>query len=271
MILRRDYLKLSEEELKVFNKYKFDNRIQDENGKLIMPKPYSLDDFQPGYVYKHDCLFPNHNISYSDIEDDKPWFEQNLEGFKKVLNDKSTTEKHLLSYLRDNKGAFIITSILRHTDFGHHERFIFPEFYLADHYKVDFLIVGRASGGYRFLFVELENPYGQITTEKGEFSIAINKGIKQVKDWKRWVPKNFNSIQQTLKKYKGPNKEFSKEFYELDIDRLYYMVIAGRRTDYNDLSYQIRRELSENGERIKVLHYDNLTDAAEKIIGSNAW
>lgn len=271
MILKRDYLNLNEEELKVYKNYKFENRTHDGNRNLLMPKRWSPDDIRPNFVYKHDSLFPNHDISYSDIEEDKTWFEKNLLGFKKVLNEDGTTERDLLNYIRDNKGAFLISSILRHTDFGHHERFVFPEFFLADHYKVDFLIIGRASGGYRFLFVELENPYGQITTDKGEFSVVINKGLKQVRDWKRWIPNNFKAIQQTLKKYKGPNQEFSKEFYELDIDRFYYMVIAGRRKDYKDLTNQIRRELSKNGEGIKLLHYDNLTDAAEKIIGSNAW
>lgn len=271
MILKRDYLKLSEVELEAYKKYKFDNRTHDENGNFILPNPLSVDDNEPNYIYKHDCLFPNHNISSLDIREDQNWFQDNLNKFIKTLKDSNTTERHLLNFIRDNKASFIITSVLRRTDFGHHELFVFPEFYLADIYKVDFLIIGRASGGYQFLFVELENPYGQITTEKGEFSVTINKGIKQVQDWKRWIPKNFNSIQQTLKKYKGPNEEFSKEFYELDIDRLHFMVIAGRRNDYNDLTNQIRREMLQNGNQIKLLHYDNVIELAEIVIKTMIW
>ena len=47
---------------------------------------------------------------------------------------------------------------------------------------------------------------------------------------------------------------------------MHYVVVAGRRSDFNDLTYRIAREsfLKEN---IKLLHYDNLIDFSNSIIG----
>lgn len=272
MILHRDFIKLSEEEKIKFNEYKDRYNIRTVNGQKMLPKPWTPNDKYPNYVYKHDSLFPNHNISSQDIEEDENWFLQRIDGFKNLINNKSTIERDLLSYIRDKKAAFIITSLLEYTDFGHHERFVFPEFELSNNYKVDFLILGRSSGGYSFLFVELENPYGQITTVNGDFSTAINKGIKQIKDWKRLLVKNFTSFHLTLEKFNGPaNKDFPKEFYQLELDRFNYIVVAGRKDHYNEKTYQLRREVSGNGERIRVLHYDNLIESTYKLIKTKHW
>jgi len=272
MILNRDFIKLSEEEKIKFNEYQDRYNIRNVNGQKMLPKPWTQKDNYPNFVYKHDSLFPNHNISSQDIKEDEDWFLQRIDGFKNLINNKSPTERDLLSYIRDNKASFIITSLLEYTDFGHHERFVFPEFELSNNYKVDFLILGRSSGGFSFLLVELESPYGLVTTTKGDHATVINKGIKQVKDWKRWIPKNFSSFQQTLRKFKGPtNEDFPREFYELELDRFNYMVIAGRRDHYKPQTYQQNREVSGNGERIRVLHYDNLIESTYKLIETKHW
>lgn len=264
-------MELSPEEMADYKAYKEEHRTRDDEGKLIIPKLGSLVDKKPNFIYKHDSLFPNHNISRLDIEEDAAWFEGILTNFKEVLKNPSTTERDLLRFICDKKGSFIISSLLRYTDFGHHERYIFPEFQLSNHYKVDFLILGRGSGGWRFLFIELENPNGSITTKDGSFSIAINKGIKQVKDWKRWLPGSFTSVRNTLEKYLGPNQNLSREFYHFDFDRMYFMVIAGMRDNYKELTYQLRRELNDNGERIKLFHYENIIDSTEELLRSKAW
>ena len=57
-----------------------------------------------------------------------------------------------------------------------------------------------------------------------------------------------------------------EEFIEYDESRMHYVVVAGRRSDFNDLTYRIAREsfLKEN---IKLLHYDNLIDFSNSIVG----
>ena len=100
-----------------------------------------------------------------------------------MLLDNSATEREILNFIRDKQAYFIIASILKgfHYRFGHHNAFAFKEFELPPNYLVDYLLVGKNSGGYEFVFIELENATGQITNNDGEFGTTIRKGIKQKK------------------------------------------------------------------------------------------
>lgn len=52
------------------------------------------------------------------------------------------------------------------------------------------------------------------------------------------------------------------EFRQYDSTRMYYMVIAGLRADYRDVTYCTRR-LKVKEQRIKMYHYDNLIDLSK--------
>lgn len=123
----------------------------------------------------------------------------------------------------------------------------------------DFLLVGKNSDGYEFIFVEFESPYGQIVTQDGEFGTVIRKGIKQVTDWDSWIEKNYYSLRMVFEKHINKHHALPKEFYELDKSRIHYAVVAGRREDYTEKTYELRRRsLQRSG--ILVMHYDNLID-----------
>ena len=48
-----------------------------------------------------------------------------------------------------------------------------------------------------------------------------------------------------------------REFFELEKSRIHYVVIAGRRSDYKEKTYELRRRLLKSN-NILLLHYDNL-------------
>ena len=52
---------------------------------------------------------------------------------------------------------------------------------------------------------------------------------------------------------------------KFDSTRLHYVVVAGRRKDFTDKTYQIAREYKDN-EKIQLLHYDNLCDFSKQIL-----
>ena len=64
---------------------------------------------------------------------------------------------------------------------GHHGAYLFPEFPLGTSYKADYLLIGNGSGGHEFIFIELENPKGNITLQNGELGNTFRKGILQVR------------------------------------------------------------------------------------------
>lgn len=150
--------------------------------------------------------------------------------------------------------------------FGHHKAFLFREFPLGSDYVADFLIVGKNSEGYHFVFVELESPSESITRKDGEFGDAIRKGIAQVRDWRRWLNAVFPSLHSEFTKHLGNHdRNLPGAFFKLDPTRLHFVVVAGRRTDYTKKTYALRRELREET-RIELLHYDNLLDSLSFLI-----
>lgn len=214
-------------------------------------------------------LFPNNLMELNDYRENA---ESDADSFEKFLSDKSISERDILNFINKENHFHIIASLLSGGgyNFGHHATFVFPEFEILNNYKVDYLIVGNASGGHQFLFVEFENPYGSITTNDGELGSTFRKGIKQVKDWDRLLQGNFSSLIESFKKYTKPGTTFSNEFHKFDSSRIHFAVVAGRRSNFNDVTYAIKRE-KDKKENIKIFHYDNLCDYAKSNLNSNTY
>ena len=219
----------------------------------------------PVAVLHHKQLFPNNYLSTNDLKD-KEKLKKIVNDFKLLL-DKSITERKILNFIRDKRAYFIIASIFKgfHYRFGHHKAFAFKEFELPPNFLVDYLLVGKNSGGFEFIFIELENPYGQITNNDGEFGTTIRKGIKQVNDWDNWLESNYSSLRLVYDKYIGNLEQLPREFHELDKSRLHYVVIAGRRKDFTKKTYQLKRRLLKSN-NILLLHYDNLFDSVDWLL-----
>lgn len=214
----------------------------------------------------HQELFPNNFLDKQIFREPKPLKDLMIE-FQSLVENTTVSERDILNFIKTRKAYFIIGSVLSgfQYNFGHHGAFLFREFELPATYKVDFLLIGDSSEGHSFVFVELESPYGQITTSDGEFGAVIRKGIKQVTEWDIWLEKNYSALKLIYDKELGLTQPLPNEFVELDKSRIHYVVIAGRRTDFNDKTYKLRRRLRKS-DSVLVLHYDNLFDSVEHLI-----
>lgn len=56
----------------------------------------------------------------------------------------------------------------------------------------------------------------------------------------------------------------------MDRSRLHFVVIAGKRTNFHDKTYEIQRK-EHMDTNIWLLHYDKLIDAATEIIGRKTY
>jgi len=165
------------------------------------------------------------------------------------------------------KAYFIIGSLLKERfTFGHHEAYLFPEFQIGNSYKADHLLVGRNSDGYHFVFVELEAPSGRISRADGSLGEAFRRGLSQVADWEDWLDARFASLTETFEKAKRRDLPIPSEFFQLDRSRIHFIVIAGRRADFNEKTYRISRKHPH-----MLLHYDNLLDDAREVIGKQTY
>ncbi|WP_199611713.1 Shedu anti-phage system protein SduA domain-containing protein [Flocculibacter collagenilyticus] len=249
-------------------------RIEDSRTKMLGGLPifsYSSSDF-PKEIRHYRTLFPNNWLDTTLLKDGDE-IRSMCQEFQEYISSKKVKERDILKWIKDNRAYHLLGALISKKNFGHHDAFIFPEFQLGNSYKVDFLLVGKNSGGYQFLFVELESPVGRIFTKSDDLGDVHRKGLKQIDDWRKWLEQNYNSIHSTFKKYIKPNETLPAEFLTYDSTRFHYCVVAGRREDYeesNDARYRLRRD-TEKKCNLNLYHFDNLIDFAESIIGNTTY
>lgn len=263
-LYQRDFCILTPDEQEEWKAIK-KKEIVSKSGDFEVRKSSFLD--YPKAVRHYLSLFPNNYLDIMELGDAER-LKGLVKGLSQILDSGETKESDIIRYLRQNEAFFIIGSLLKsyYLKFGHHDAFLFPEFQLGNSYQVDYLIVGRGSGGFEFVLVELEAPSGNITMSEGKLGAVFRKGLNQIGDWDSWIDSNYTSLKETFDKYKNPDETLPEEFTRLDKSRIHYAVIAGRRRHFTRKTYRIRRKSDA-----LILHYDNLLDSSENIIGKNTY
>lgn len=206
----------------------------------VHPRNYSILTQEELAARHFMSLFPNNHLDIVDLQQIEQ-LTSSIEEFYQIIVNLTSNERSILSWIREEEAYFIIASIMKGSySFGHHDAFLFPEFQLGNSYQVDYLIVGKNSGGYEFIFVELEHPNKNITLKDGHIGDAIRKGERQVTDWKYWLESNYTALYETFKKYKSRDQDLPEEFMKFDSSRIHYVVVAGRRDDFNKKTYQLK-------------------------------
>lgn len=267
MLYRRNYFKLSQKEkLELETAEKFLANAKSKNDIGISPlELFKYHELLPTASYFYKSLFPNNYIHFN-YEMQNNDVNGDFKNFKNIIKDKASNERDILNFIKNSEAYFILESLFFRYEFGHHDAYLFREFQLPPNYLVDFLLVGKSSGGYQFIFIEFESPNKEITLKDGSLGSGFRKGIKQIEDWDLWLESNFFSLKQVFKQFKNPAKDLPSEFYELDKTRIHYLVIAGRRKDFNENTYRVKRKGINN---IKIKHYDNVIDEVDFYIETN--
>ena len=212
-LYQRDYsLGLKQDEKKELRKIKESEVILRKNESSICIRQNKYREY-PEAARFVDSLFPNNfldPVKLSDIN----YIEKIYMEFKELINSEKCTERQVLNFINNKKYYQIIGAILcENFRFGHHSAYLFKEFNLGTDYTADYLLIGKSSGGYSFVFVELESVYGHCTLKDGELGNNFRKGIKQVIDWNRWIQSNYSTFYGELEKIKNKGKNFNTEFF----------------------------------------------------------
>lgn len=259
-LFSRDYKKLTPDELAQLRKVQAKEVVKLGALTLRSPLPHKYSKAARHFLE----LFPNHYLDERELKERKRLTGE-LNAFKVFLNSKSIGERRILNYLQNKRAYFIIGALLQDFRFGHHGAFLFPEFQLGNSFKIDFLLVGRNSGGWEFVFIEFEAPKGGVTLKNGELGRAFRKGLQQIADWKVWLEARYSSLRETFDKATKLDDTLPEEFTSLDSTRLHFVVVAGRRHDFTSRTYRIKRELVKD--RIHLYHYDGIVDLGRRVIG----
>ncbi|UOU98534.1 DUF4263 domain-containing protein [Chryseobacterium daecheongense] len=224
------------------------------DGALSVNGLYSYWDVPTSVIHNRQ-LFPNNYLNTDDLKNPENIYK--IESFSKLI-EENKSEREILNHISHTESYFIIGSILQNFQFGHHNTFLFKEFPLFPNYVTDYLLIGKNSHGYHFVFIELENVFGNITINSGDFGTTIRNGLKQIQDWDFWLESNFNTLKVYFEKHLG-KKTLPKEFINFDKTRINYVIVAGKRIDFNEKTYRLKRKLHQS-ENILLLHYDNLIE-----------
>ncbi len=265
-LFERDYNSLTPEENSAWETLKEQEKIPFGSSCIIHNRFREY----PKAVRHFESLFPNNYLDVVELKEEGR-LSKELVDFVNLINTERVSERDILNFINGHRTYFIVASLLKvYYNFGHHDAYLFPEFPLGTSYKIDYLLVGRNSGGFHFVFVELESPQGGATLMNGELGAKFRKGMSQITDWEAWVEGNFSTLTEVFKTYRRDGALLPDEFFTFDKTRIHFIVIAGRRKDFNEKTYRIRRKRHrENAELI--LHYDNLIDAVEQIIGKDTY
>jgi len=266
----RDYTILTSDEEAEFRLLK-GQEIVKEVGTIKIREP--LFHKYPKAVRHYISLFPNNYMDFAELQK-REELNNKLACFQQLLDSEDVNERSILNFINQHRAYFIIASLLsKYFHFGHHATYLFPEFQLGNSYQADYLIIGQSSGGHEFVFVELEAPKGNgIILIDGELGEVFRKGKKQLRDWQGWLDGYYSSLKETFNKSRRADVPLPDEFVTMDRSRLHFVVIAGKRTNFQiqNKTYEIRRK-----ERMEtnflLLHYDNLIDAATDVIGKKTY
>ncbi len=168
-----------------------------------------------------------------------------------IINS-SKKESDLQSYIKSNQKWFIPLSILKAYDFGHHFSCVVPEYQLGAEYRLDYLLIGKNSLGYQFVFVEFEdvNVDYRLKTSNSETD-KVRKGLNQIRDWKRWIDQN--------KGYFLGADGIKEIAYNVAPWGFRYCLVVGRRDRMDDMSNQLSGELQRDF-GVTTMSYDRLVD-----------
>jgi hypothetical protein len=163
----------------------------------------------------------------------------------------SKRENDIQTYIKSNEKWFIPLSILKAYDFGHHFSCVVPEYQLGAEYRLDYLLIGKNSLGYQFVFVEFEdvNVDYRLKTSNAETD-KVRKGLNQIRDWKRWIEQNRGYFL---------NSEGIKDISNnVPPWGFRYCLVVSRRDRMDELSNQLRGEMQDIG--VKIISYDRIVD-----------
>ena len=73
-------------------------------------------------------------------------------------------------------------------------------------------------------------------------------------------------MKEVFLKAKRPDRDLPAEFTTLDATRLHFVVVAGRRKHFREKTYRHRRKNTT-----LILHYDNLAESAQAVIGARTY
>lgn len=194
----------------------------------------------------HDNII---ELSHNTIK--KLDLKKESELFLQVVNS-SKKEGDIQKYIKENEKWFIPGSIILDYDFGKEISYVIPELPLGSEYQVDYMLAGYNSLGPQIILVEFENANVDYKNKTSNSETRyVSKGITQIRDWKRWIERNYKYLSESKLHFLGNN---------IRICNFYYCLVVCRRAKMDDVSNNMRTQLENELNHFHIITYDRIID-----------
>lgn len=220
-----------------------------------------------------DSLFPCFHI-YPFIKN-KENEALKLKSLSDIINNPTSTERDILKFFSNSRNLNLLSVLFANYRFGHHDQYIFREFPLPNANQIaDFLLIGKNSDGYHEIFVEFEainsSKLSKVFTKDRREGVILRKGREQTQDWENSLTKLYVAHSAKLREYVNPSKVLPTELQENSPFRRNYLIVAGRRKDFQN-NYETRLQIEAHN-NVKIIHYDNIIESIQKtLLEKNIW
>ncbi len=192
-------------------------------------------------------------------------------GFITLLN-KKVSESTISKYLAKSPSVIFYTV----NPTTGHLRYLLREFPLGSKYKIDYVTLLCASGGWTVNFIELEPCHSTIFNKDRTPTRTLSIALRQINDWRDYIDNNPKELKETLFewikkkdlfKQSDPISRRSYKYYNIlnpgAIISKNFKVIIGRRKNDNPSWVDPRaRYLASNG--VEIISYDRLLEFVKR-------
>jgi hypothetical protein len=173
-----------------------------------------------------------------------PVFNDIRERWNAMLNNASLPEEVYQAFLADHAGFFFPFST------GWREQAVVAKLQLANNHVTDFVVAcNDRSGGFQYIFIELESPHTPPFIKTGNPSARLNTSVQQIHDWQRWLEQNRHVAKKLFP---------SKQFIVTDDSNFKFLIIIGRRDSSEEFLAQRNYYSQKLG--IEIRSFDYITD-----------
>jgi len=166
--------------------------------------------------------------------------------------DRELKEKEYQDFLEANTRFIPRHFVQNH---GVHMSIVLRKLKISNDMITDFVILSKSSIGWNYILVEIEKPSSRFF-KPGSTDVHSDfmGGIKQIKSWQAWFskPDNKAHFEAQLRFIKKPISNTPVE--------MKYVLVTGRRSEYEDSEDKIHTIRSFESDDFKIMSFDSLSE-----------
>lgn len=166
--------------------------------------------------------------------------------------DQELEEKEYQDFLEVNTKFIPRHFVQNH---GVHMSLVLRKLKISNDMITDFVILSKSSTGWNYILIEIEKPSSRFF-KSGSTDVHSDfmGGVKQIKSWQSWFSKPENKAH-----FEAQLRFIKKPISNTPVD-IKYVLVTGRRSEYEDSEDKIHTVRSYESDNFKIMSFDSLSE-----------